>query len=188
MEETMSQEVLKTVRTAAGWSIVLAILMIALGCLAIFMPMVTGITASIFFAWILLISGFVYFFYAFTAEGAGGVLWRLLIGVLYIIGGLYLMFNPAIALESLTFALAVILGCEGIFQLIGFFAVRALPGAGWLLFDGIISVLLAVYIGNGWPANSSWVLGTVVGVNLLFSGFNRLMYSSAVRGITAPAH
>ena len=184
----MKEDIGNAVRTASGWSIALAVLMIVLGVAAIAMPFISGITASVFFAWIMLIGGVFYFFYAFTAEGAGALLWRLLIGVLYTIGGFYLMFNPTLALEGLTFALAIIFVTEGVLQVMGFLAVKGVPGSGWLLFDGIITVALGIIVGYGWPGNSTWLLGTIVGMNLLFSGFNRLMYSSAVRGLTAPAH
>jgi uncharacterized membrane protein HdeD (DUF308 family) len=62
---------------------------------------------------------------------------------------------------------------------------RPLPGSGWLLVDGIVTLLLAVMIGIGWPISSVWAIGTLVGVSMFFSGITRLMLSAAVRRIVA---
>jgi len=173
----------------AGYSIGIAILMIVLGCVAIVVPMYTGLTVSVMFGSIILIGSLTYFVYAFTSEGVGGFLWRMLIAVVYFIGGVYLLANPVSTLAGLTFALAVVFVMEGIFQIIGFFAVGETPGRGWLLFDGIISVGLGAMIAYNWPGASTWAIGTIVGVNLLVSGFSRLFYSAAAKGfINASAH
>jgi len=86
-----------------------------------------------------------------------------------------------LSLVSLTLALAVLFFVEGIFHIVTWFQVRGAPGAGWLLFDGIVTLILAVLIWRSWPASAVWALGTLVGINLLMSGFTRLMYSRALR-------
>jgi len=173
---------------AAGLSIGVSIVMMIVGLLAMTMPMISGFAVSVLFAWTLVIGGFIYLIYAFTAEGAGGFLWRVLIAVVYMVGGTYLLVNPAITLSALTFAIAVVFVMEGLFQMIGSFTVWGAPGAGWLLFDGIVSIALGLFVGYNWPNDSGWLLGSLVGINLVFSGLNRLMYSAAFKGITAPAH
>jgi uncharacterized membrane protein HdeD (DUF308 family) len=34
-----------------------------------------------------------------------------------------------------------------------------------------------------WPSSTAWVIGTLVGVSMLFSGFSRLMLSLAARQV-----
>jgi uncharacterized membrane protein HdeD (DUF308 family) len=65
--------------------------------------------------------------------------------------------------------------------MIVFFQFRSLPGAGWVLVDGIVTLILGFLIAYPWPLSSAWAIGTLVGVNLLVSGFTRLMYSGAAR-------
>ena len=60
---------------------------------------------------------------------------------------------------------------------------RPLAGSGWVLFDGIVTLVLAVIIWTGWPARSAWVIGTLVGISMFFSGVTRLMLSLDVRRI-----
>lgn len=160
-----------------GWSVV----MIVLGCLALLLPFATGIGVSIAVGWIIVFSGFAYVASAFAARGAGSFLWRLLIGGVYICGGLYLAFHPGLALESLTLAMAVMFFFEGVLEIVVFFQFRTLPGSGWILFDGLVTLLLAYMIWRPWPSSSVWAIGTILGINLIVSGFTRLMYSVAAR-------
>ena len=169
--------------TATGLSIALALLMVVAGFLAIAQPFAAGIGVSIFVGWLVIFGGVFYIGYAFTAQGAGSVLWRLLIGLVYIFGGGYLLANPGIALESLTLVVAIVLIAEGVLRTVAYFQVRSVPGSGWVLFDGITTLVLGVVIAYPWPNSSTWAVGTLVGVNLLISGFTRLMYSMAARKI-----
>jgi uncharacterized membrane protein HdeD (DUF308 family) len=81
----------------------------------------------------------------------GSFLWRLLIGAIYILGGLYLAFNPGLALESLTLAMALMFFFEGVLETVVFFQFRTLPGSGWVLFDGVVTLFLAYLIWRPWP-------------------------------------
>jgi uncharacterized membrane protein HdeD (DUF308 family) len=72
---------------------------------------------------------------------------------------------------------AAIFLVEGITEVVTFFQFSSIPGSGWTLFDGIVTIFLAYMIWRPWPVSSVWAIGTLVGVNLIFSGFTRLMYS-----------
>ena len=158
-----------------------SILMVLVGILAIVLPLAAGIGISIFVSWVIFLTGFAHLVYAFAAKGVGGFFWRSLLGIFYIVGGLYLAFHPGISLVSLTLVLAVILFSEGIMQVFAYFSLRALPASGWLLFDGIVTLLLGLMIGLSWPSGSAWAIGTLVGVNFLLSGLTRLGYAGNVR-------
>lgn len=168
-------------KEVAGASIGWGIVMILLGILALFLPLATGIGVSIAVGWIIVFSGIAYVASAFAARGAGSFLWRLLIGAVYSLGGLYLAFNPGLALESLTLAMALMFFVEGALETVVFFQFRSLPGSGWVLFDGLVTLFLAYLIWRPWPSSSIWAIGTILGINLITSGFTRLMYSVAAR-------
>jgi uncharacterized membrane protein HdeD (DUF308 family) len=175
------QSTTDVLKETTGMSIGWAIVMLALGVLAILMPFTTGIGVSILVGWLMVFSGFAYLAYAFAAQGAGAFLWRLLLGIVYIVGGGYLAFHPGIALESLTLVVALIFFMEGVIETIVFFEFRALPGSGWILFDGLITFVVAYLIWRPWPSSSTWAIGTLVGINLIVSGATRLMYSATAR-------
>jgi uncharacterized membrane protein HdeD (DUF308 family) len=162
-------------------SIVLSLLMIAAGALAMFSPAVAGVAVTVFFAWLLILSGILHLAYAWQAGRAGAVVWEILLGILYGGIGFYLLARPGAGLASLTLALAIYLVLEGVLELILSFKLRPAPGSGWLLFDGIATLILAAMIGSAWPISSVWAIGTLVGVSMFFSGITRLMISIAVR-------
>ena len=175
-------------RRVTGLSIGLAVLMIVLGFAAMFKPLAAGMGISLFIAWIIVFSGVVHILYAFAAGSAGSFIWRTLIGVAYILGGTYLLKNPSIALASFTLMLGAILIAEGVFLLITFFQLRVVPGSSWILCDAILTLILGGLIAYPWPGSSLWAIGTLVGVNLIVSGFTRLLSSVAARSlISSPA-
>lgn len=178
-----SQPVANIFKNAAGASIGWGVVMIILGLAAIFLPAAAGIGVSVAVGWIIVLGGFTYLASAFAARGAGAFLWRLLIGVIYVIGGLFLAFNPGIALASLTLAMAVMFFLEGILEIVVFFEFRSLGGSGWVLANGILTLLLAYLIWRPWPSSSAWAIGTILGINLIISGITRVMYSVTARRV-----
>ena len=70
---------------------------------------------------------------------------------------------------------------EGVLEFALSYVLRSSPGAGWLLFDAIITVVLAILIWRTWPWSTEWAIGILVGINMLFSGVTRLMLSFAAR-------
>src|SRR5262249_18568283 len=176
-----------TFRQAVGLSIGYSVVMILLGALAVALPFATGIGIAKLIAWLVIFGGFALVAYSFAAESAGSFLWRLLIGIVYVAGGTYLAVNPTLNLEALTLVLAGIFFAAGVLRIIFFFKARSLPGAGWILFDGIIALVLGFVVVRNWPSSSQWAIGTIVGVNLIVSGFTRLMWSVAARKSLKPA-
>jgi uncharacterized membrane protein HdeD (DUF308 family) len=173
------------VHRATTWSILLSVLMIAAGALAIVLPMVAGIAITALVGWLLIVSGVLHLVFAWGGGHARAVLWEILLGVAYGVVGFYVLANPVVGLESLTLAIAVYLLIEGALECVLSFQLRPAPGSGWLLLDGIITLVLAVMIWSTWPSSAAWVLGTLVGISMMFSGLTRLMLSLSVRRIAA---
>jgi uncharacterized membrane protein HdeD (DUF308 family) len=155
--------------------------MILLGFLAVILPHASGIAISVLVSWLIVLGGLAYLASAFAGRSAGAFIWRMMIGVVYILGGGYLALHPGLALESLTIVLAVIFALEGVLELVTFFLFRLYAGSGWVLFDALVTLLLAGLILVPWPSSSTWAIGIILGINLIFSGVTVLMYSLAVR-------
>lgn len=182
----MSTSSLGTIaKESVGWSIALSVLMLLTGVLAIVIPPVAGIAVLLVVAWLLMFSGAAHLVFAWHTRPAGGVVWELLLGILYISVGAYALLNPVAGLASLTLVLAAYLLAEGVLELILSFRLRPLPGSNWLLVDGIITLILAILIWRSWPSSSEWVIGTLVGISMLFSGAARLSLSLAARRVVA---
>jgi len=168
-----------------AWSIGLSLLMIAAGVLAVSVPAVAGVAVTAVVGWLLVFSGLLHIAFAWSAGRAAAVLLEVLLGFVYGVIGLYLVSSPLAGLESLTIALAIYLLIEGVLELALSFQLRPAPGAGWLLFDGIVTLVLCAMIWSTWPSSAVWVVGTLVGISMFFSGITRLMVSIALRRILA---
>jgi len=173
------------VKSSLGWSIALSVLMIIAGVLAIGLPPIAGITVTLLVGWLLIFSGAAHLVFAWHMGRAGTVVWELLVGVAYIVAGGYVLMHPLVSMVALTLALAVFLFVEAILEFVLSFKLRPMPGSGWLIADGIITLVLAIMIWRTWPSNTGWVLGTLVGISILFSGVSRLMLSLGARRLAS---
>jgi uncharacterized membrane protein HdeD (DUF308 family) len=173
-----------TATKAGGWSMLWGILMFVCGILAISLPLASSIGIVIVLAWLILFAGICHLIFAFQSHSVGGFLWQVLLAVVHGIAGIYMLMNPLLGVLSLTLVLAVFLLFEGILEIALYFGIRRVRHAGWVLFDGIITLILGIFIWAQWPSSSVWVIGTLVGISLIFSGISRLMLSLAVRDIS----
>ena len=156
------------------WQIALSILMIVVGLGAIVIPLVAGIAATLVIGWLLILSGILHLIYCWHRHGVGSVIWEILVGITYLVAGFYVIGNPAGGLAALTLVLAIYLLVRAILE---FFLALALRGrlAVWLWFGVVVNLILAAMIWKTWPVSSAWVIGTLIGFGILFTGFTRLM-------------
>ncbi len=166
---------------AINWSIALSVLLIVAGFFAMLIPFISGVAITLFFGWAMIISGVTHFIFAFKTHTTGGRIWEILVGAVYLITGFVLLTHPLDGLFVLTLVLAYYLLFEGVVEIIQSFQLRPRHGATWLLIDGIISLILAIMIWRSWPASTVWVVGTLVGISMIFSGLSRLMLSLAAK-------
>ena len=181
-----------TVRTVRDhWVLFLieGIVLVVLGVLAILVPPIATLAATLFFGWLLLISGVVGLIATLMARHAPGYGWALLSAVLGIVAGLILLRFPGAGIVSLTFLLIAFFLVEGFATIM--FALehsRQLSGRwGWMLASGIVDVILAIIIFTGLPGTAAWALGLLLGINLVFGGFAMIGMALHARDATPPA-
>ena len=172
-------------RQASTWSILSGALLVILGVLAVGSPALAAVAVNALLAWLIVLAGLIHLSLAFYAHRAGSIVWKLLVGLAYVFFGVYLIAHPALGVASLTLVLASLFLVEGIFDLALYFRMRAVGGSGWVLVDGVVTLILGLMIYRQWPSSSNWAIGTLVGVSLIISGVSRLMMSLAVRKAAA---
>jgi len=173
------------VRQASTWSILCGVGLIVLGVLAVGSPVLAAVVVNAAIAWLIVLAGAVHLSLAFYSHTAGSVLWKLLVGLAYIVFGIYLIAHPTLGVVTLTLVLASLFLIEGILDISLFFQMRAMRGSVWILADGIITLALGLMIYLRCPSSSNWAIGTLVGASLIVSGVTRLMLSFAVRKAAA---
>ncbi len=181
----MAETILGGVKRVSGWSIALGVLMIVLGIIAMLSPWEFGIVIALVVGWCAIFNGVAQIIYGFRTHSGGRSVLEVVLGLIYIVAGIYLLMHPVGGLLVLTIFLASFLIVYGIFALVLAFQMRPLRGWGWVLFDAIITILLGVLIWAHWPWNAEWVIGTLFGISILVSGATRLMVSLAIRRMAA---
>jgi uncharacterized membrane protein HdeD (DUF308 family) len=159
--------------------------LVVAGIIAIFAPMVTGISVVLMVGILLIVGGAAQLLLAFKAGSFGSGILVFLVGGLTLLVGLYMMARPGIALATLTLFLAAYFVISGLAEVFSAFGARPAEGWGWLMFGGIVSVLLGVMVWRQFPVSGVWAVGILVGVRLLMSGLTLITVGGAAGSVAA---
>ena len=110
-----------------------------------------GLLITLVVGWSAIFNGVAQIIYGVRTHGGWHVLLEVVLGVIYIIAGIYLLMHPVGGLLALTLLLASFLLIYGIFALVLAFKMRPHNGWGWVLFDAIVTLLLGILIWAHWP-------------------------------------
>ena len=148
------------------------LVLLALGAIAIVIPPLATIAATILFGWLFLVSGVIGLITSFMMRQAPGFWWSLISAVLGVVVGVWLLAQPVSGAISLTLLLIAFFIVEGVVTIM--FALdhkRELSGRwGWMLLSGIVDLALAAIILSGLPGTAAWAIGLLVGINMVFGG------------------
>ena len=162
-------------RKSTGWIIALSIGLIVLGVLAILAPAVASAFFTSVIGWITLMSGIVMIVKSFQSKPIRGFWLNLVVGILYVIAGIYILLNLGAALLALTLAFGILFVIEGIFTTIMAFTNRAGHSMSWLVaLNGAVTLILGIMVLHGFPFSALWLIGLYVGISLFMSGISLL--------------
>ena len=145
-------------------------LTIVMGVLAMMAPMIAGQSVVLMVGVLVIIGGIARMSWAFQASGFGKGLLGFGLGLLTLLCGVALLSNPLFAAGLLTLLLAGYFVADGFFEIAGGFQRRPTKGAGWLIFSGVLSVVLGMMIWQQFPFSGIWAIGILLGIKLLFAG------------------
>jgi len=157
---------------AANRTLVMAVgvLVALLGIVAILSPFVSGLAVTLVFGALLVTGALLQTASAVAARGWSGFAFGIALAALYAVAGVVLLVNPTVGLVTLTFLLGMYFLVEGVVQLLMGLRVRANENWGWMLFSGIVSLLLSSLVLLEFPSSAEWAIGLLFGVNLLTTG------------------
>lgn len=170
-------------KSHAGWSIFLGVLIVALGVFLVAYPFLTAAATVLMLGTILLAAGVVEFVLALRFRSAGDFFLKLFSSIIYGITGFLLFTRPLMGVAVLTILVGGMLLVQGVFLGVLAFRVGAERGRGWLLLDAAITLVLSFMILGQWPASSVWAIGTLVGIAVIIRGVTRIATASAMRRV-----
>jgi uncharacterized membrane protein HdeD (DUF308 family) len=183
-----SQALAKSVRDHWLLFLLEGIVLVVLGLLAIVVPLVASLAATVFVGAILFVSGAVGLLATLRAHRAPGFSWSLLSAVLGIVTGALLLASPVSGTISLTVVLIAFLFVEGAVSIM--FAIkhrsRKSGGWAWILASGVVDIGLGAILFAGLPGTALWALGLLIGINMLFGGWSLIAMALRARPNPAP--
>lgn len=161
---------LAPLRAKSGWIVALGVMYLVAGFIALG-SVAMATVASVFIVGIMMVlAGAAEIVNAFQVKSWGKFVLWLLLGVLYVVAGIAAFENPLLAAAILTLVLGVALVVSGIMRVILAFGMREGMPWVWIVFSGVITFFLGVIILAHWPISSVYVLGLLLGIDLVFAG------------------
>ena len=159
------------------------ILLSVLGLAAIIAPLIASLAFTIFLGWMFLISGIAGLAMTFWARQMPGFWWSLISAVLGIVAGIVLLARPVQGVLTLTIVIGAYFLAEGVTTIMYALEHRRELSErwNWLLFSGVLDILIAAMIIAGLPGSAEWAIGLLVGINLLFGGSSLIGMALAAR-------
>ena len=145
-----------------------------LGIFALAAPALFSLTLDLFLGWLFVFGAIAMAIRTCQTRGMPNRTASWVSTCLYLAIGLLFLVYPTSGILTLDLLLACFFLFDGISKIYGALLLRPLPSWGWILFSGIMSLILSVLIFATWPSQAAWVLGILVGINLLFTGLSTL--------------
>lgn len=156
--------------------------MIALGTLAVALPVVTTLAVEILIGCLFVVGGVWRAMSLARLSRMPGFGWSLAMAIVAIVLGAMLVARPLAGILTLTMLLITYLVLEAIGKILFALDLRKHShNWSWVLATGILDLFLAALIYAGWPSTAAWALGLLVGINMFFFGVSLVMISLAAR-------
>ena len=173
---------LEQVRKSWGWFLAFGILLMVLGGLCVGKAQTATTFSILALGWVLAISGVVWLVNAIWAFTWQGFFLYLLNAIIRGVTGYLLIRHPDAGAAGVTMLLASLFIVAGLFRTVGASVIK-FPRWGWTAFSGLVSAALGVYLLATWPAASTFFVGMVIGIDLLFDGAALVGFAGAIHSL-----
>jgi uncharacterized membrane protein HdeD (DUF308 family) len=177
----LQQEVFGEVRRNWGWLLALGIVFVILGFIGLGMTFAVTMASVLMYGVLLFIGAGAQFVDAAKCKGWKGIVWHVLIALLYVIAGIAVVENPLAASVILTLMLAGVLIVIGLIRGIMAFQMRGFRNWIWPLFGGLVSIILGAIIMANWPISGLWVIGLFVSIELMVHGWSYIFVAMSAK-------
>ena len=178
----MAEALMENAKKNKGTFYALGIILVILGILAIALPGAALLALELLIGAILLVVGIIVMVGAFRMRKAGGFASSFILGLLALIIGILLLVYPLAGMITLGTLLMVYLIIGGILKMAFGFQVKGESGWGWIVFAGLISLILGILMLVYWPIGAVWVTGLLIGIDIMFTGWILIMLPMAAKG------
>jgi uncharacterized membrane protein HdeD (DUF308 family) len=172
------------VNRASRWLMASAVVVFICGVLAIVLPLTFSVGIAALLSWLFVFAGTAHLVFGIHFKVAHWG-WHASIGGLYVLAAINLLVNPLLGVLLLVLVVGVVLIAEGLIEIVLFFMLRQYRRAVWILFDGILTLVLGIVACAHWPPDSLELVQYLVGLSFIASGISRLVLGFAI-GVISP--
>lgn len=159
------------IKSRWGWFALYGVLLLIVGIIALANAVSATLVTTLFVGYVLIIGGIIELASAFVGpRSIPSRLLHIIVGVIYILGGLYLVANPVLGSITLAIVIAVMLIIDGLSR-IWFGFGEGGPDRWLFVLFGIVDVLLGLWLWTGIPL-TALAIGFYVGIALIFAGIS----------------
>jgi uncharacterized membrane protein HdeD (DUF308 family) len=171
---------LQELRRYWRWHLAMGVALILLGIFAVIDSVAVTVVSMMVFGWLLLFGGIIEGMQAFRHRRGGHFFLHLLNAAFAVVVGLMLLRNPLAGSLVMTLLMATYFLVAGAFRIFTALTVD-ITGSGWMLADGIITLVLGMLVWAQWPLAGLWIIGLFIGINLITYGWSQMMMAFALR-------
>jgi len=160
----------QTIKRYWLWYLIEGVLLVVAGILAVIYPVVSSVSVVVPLGWLLIVSGVLQ---GISLIGAGQVphFWLQLISViLAVLVGVLFLRDPAQELLTITLLLIIFFMIEGISKIVFSLTIRPFPNWGGVLASGLVGILLSAVLWSSLPVTALWLIGLLIGIELISVG------------------
>jgi len=159
----------------------LGIVSILAGVFAVGHPLIVTLFGVIFIGASLVVNGVMQIIQSFMTKSWRDTFLSALCGVVSIVGGVLIMQEPVQGSVVVTLFLLAVLVVSGVSRIAIAFHHRDLPMWWLLALGGLGSVVVGVLLYLMLPWSGLWILGTLIGVELIFQGVGWMSFGMDLR-------
>lgn len=161
-------------RKRTAWDVLLGLLLLVVGVVVLGDVAIASVVSVLFVGWTLLLGGTAAVVLALFRIGRGGFWIGLLSGAVTLVTGLVFVRNPGVTLLALLLVTGALLIAGGLVRIV--LAISEPEQRLLLLVSGVVSVVLGLMLLNRWPESALWLLGTLLGIQLVVDGLLLILF------------
>jgi len=178
LEEPISNTVTRNRKRLMGFGI----LSLLFGIIGIFMSTVVTITSMIFFGILVIVGGVIFLVESFSAPKWKGKILSFMLALLYLVAGVVMITNPEGSAIWFTLFIASFVIAICAMRIIRCFQIKnELNEWGWMVFAGVLNIVLGLLIYAQWPYSGLWIIGLFISIELMIQGINAIVLSRSVK-------
>jgi uncharacterized membrane protein HdeD (DUF308 family) len=168
-----------------GWIVGIGVALLACGLLALGNMVMATFAVVVFAGWMMIVSGVIEIIHGFRMKTWGKFFLEVLVGILYVVAGVFTLMAPPAAAAVLTLIAGAAFAASGIVRVIMAFQMQSGTPWIWVALSGVITTLLGAMVLAQWPYSGLYVLGLFFGVDLVFAGVGWIGVGLALRSKAA---